>query len=109
MTPRGASPEARVIRPLMIASGMRVIVRSSPDDGATCALPLGSSRKPGFLDDPNGRAHVAPSSGDDLTITLIPEAIIKGRITLASGDAPLGVMVQLFSRQVREGLPRWTP
>ena len=67
------------------------------------------ARKPGFLDDPNGRAHVAPSSGDDLTITLIPEAIIKGRITLASGDAPLGVMVQLFSRQVREGLPRWTP
>jgi hypothetical protein len=67
------------------------------------------ARKPGFLDDPNGRAHVAPSSGDDLTITLIPEAIIKGRITLDSGDAPLGVMVQLFSRQVREGLPRWTP
>ena len=67
------------------------------------------ARKPGFLDDPNGRAHVAPSSGDDLTITLIPEAIIKGRITLASGDAPLGVMVQLFSLQVREGLPRWTP
>jgi hypothetical protein len=67
------------------------------------------ARKPGFLDEPNGRAHVAPSSGDDLTITLIPEAIIKGRITLDSGDAPLGVMVQLFSRQVREGLPRWTP
>jgi hypothetical protein len=67
------------------------------------------ARKPGFLDDPDGRAHVAHSSDDDLTIALIPEAIIKGRITLASGDAPLGVMVQLFSRQVREGLPRWTP
>ncbi len=66
------------------------------------------ARKPGFLDDPDGRAHVAPSSGDDLTITLNPEAIIKGRITLASGDVPLGVIVQLFSRQVREGLPRWT-
>jgi hypothetical protein len=68
-----------------------------------------TARKPGFLDGPDTRAHVAPSSGDDLTIALIPEAIIKGRITLASGDAPLGVMVQLFSRQVREGLPRWTP
>jgi hypothetical protein len=38
----------------------------------------------------------------------MPEAIIKGRITLASGDAALGITVQLFSHEVREGLPRWT-
>jgi hypothetical protein len=67
------------------------------------------ARKPGFLDDPNARAHVATSSGDDLTIALMPEAIIKGRITLASGDAALGITVQLFSREAREGLPGWTP
>src|SRR4029077_336172 len=66
------------------------------------------ARKPGFLDDPNARAHVATSSGDDLTIALMPEAIIKGRITVASGDPALGITVQLFSRQVRDGLPRWT-
>jgi hypothetical protein len=67
------------------------------------------ARKAGFLDDPNARAHVASSSGDDLTIALMPEAIIKGRITVASGDPALGITVQLFSRQVRDGLPRWTP
>jgi len=67
-----------------------------------------TARKPGFLDDPNARAHFATSSGDDLTIALMPEAIIKGRITVASGDAALGIAVQLFSREVREGLPRWT-
>jgi hypothetical protein len=67
-----------------------------------------TARKPGFLDDPEAKPIVAPSSGDDLTIALIPEAIIKGRIALASGDAALGVTIQLFSRQVREGLPRWT-
>jgi len=67
------------------------------------------ARKPGFLDPPDARSHIEPSSGDDLTIALIPEAIIKGRITLASGDAALGITVQLFSREVRDGLPRWTP
>ena len=66
------------------------------------------ARKPGFLDHPDAQPPIAPSSGDDLTIALIPEAIIKGRITLASGDAALGITVQLFSRQVRDGLPRWT-
>jgi hypothetical protein len=68
-----------------------------------------AARKPGFLVDPNARAHVATSSGDDLTIALTPEAIIKGWITVASGDAALGIAVQLFSRQIRDGLPRWTP
>ena len=67
-----------------------------------------AARKPGFLDNPDGRSHVAYSSGGDLTIALMPEAVIQGRITLASGDAALGIAVQLFSRQVREGLPRWT-
>ena len=67
------------------------------------------ARKPGFLDDPNARAHVASSSGDDLTIALMPEAIIKGRITVASLDPALGITVQLYLRQVRDGLPRWTP
>jgi hypothetical protein len=67
------------------------------------------ARKPGFVDDVGDSSPtVAPSSGDDLTIALTPEAIIKGRITLASNDAALGIMVQLFSRQVVDGLSRWT-
>lgn len=67
------------------------------------------ARKPGFVDDVGGsRPVVAASSGDALTIALTPETIIKGRITLASGDAALGIMVQLFSRQIVDGLPRWT-
>jgi hypothetical protein len=63
-------------------------------------------RKPGFLEDPvKNRAHA--SAGDDLTISLIPEGIVKGRITLAGGDAALGINVDLYSRQVQDGLPRW--
>lgn len=67
------------------------------------------ARKPGFLDDVGStKSNAAQSSSDELIIALMPEAIIKGRITLASGDAALGIMVQLFSRQVVDGLPRWT-
>lgn len=68
-----------------------------------------TARKPGFLDDMAGQGpKAAPSSSDELVIPLMPEAIIKGRITLDSGEAPVGIMVQLFSRQVVDGLPRWT-
>lgn len=67
-----------------------------------------TARKPGFLDSSQGSPTVASGSSDDITITLTPEAIIKGRITLASGDAALGITIQLFSRQVQDGLPRWT-
>lgn len=66
-----------------------------------------SARKPGFLEDVSAQVNPVQSSGDDITIALSPEAIIKGRITLASGDAALGIRVQLFSRQVQDGFPRW--
>lgn len=66
------------------------------------------ARRPGFLDHLRGDLRGASVSSDDVTITLTPEAIIKGRITLASGDAALGITVQLFFRQVQDGLPRWT-
>ena len=66
------------------------------------------ARKPGFLDDTSSTPSAVPAEGDDLIIGLAPEAIIKGRITLASSDPALGIMVQLFSRQVVDGLPRWT-
>ena len=68
-----------------------------------------TARKPGFLESSDARTQVAHSTSDGLTIALIPESIVKGRITLPSGDAPIGLTVQLFTRQVRDGLPRWTP
>lgn len=63
------------------------------------------ARKPGFLEPP----MVAPetASENDIIIPLLPEGIIKGRVT-ATGDQPAaGVMVQILSRQVVDGLPRW--
>ena len=39
----------------------------------------------------------------------MPEALIKGRVNISATDAATGVTVQIFSRQVQEGVPRWMP
>lgn len=67
------------------------------------------ARKPGFFAgcDESSAAH--ESSDNGLTIALVPEAIIYGRVTLANAEALSGTTVQLFFRDVVDGLPRWTP
>ena len=65
------------------------------------------ARKPGFLDDPHGTRQVEVLAGAELTIALMPEALIKGRVTLPAADPARGVDVQLFARQVQDGSPRW--
>lgn len=65
------------------------------------------ARKPGFLDDPRSRREIRATAGDDVTIALEPEALIKGRVTLSTGEAAAGVGVQLFFKQVADGLFRW--
>jgi hypothetical protein len=65
------------------------------------------ARKPGFLDDPHQRSQVRAAPGTELTIPLMPEALIKGRVTLSTGDPAIGMNVQLFTTRVREGTPRW--
>ena len=66
-----------------------------------------AARKPGFLDPPSGREEVTAPDGSEVTLSLVPEALIKGRITLSTGDAAMRVTVQLYSRQVMDGLLRW--
>lgn len=67
------------------------------------------ARKPGFLDDCNEPGAESKSSGDDHTIALVPEALIYGRVTLPDNDQLSGTSVQLFFREVNDGLPRWIP
>jgi hypothetical protein len=66
------------------------------------------ARKPGFLDDPNVRL-IEATPGSEITIPLLPEALIKGRVILSEADPALGITVQIFSRQVQEGKPKWVP
>src|SRR5690349_2620729 len=46
-----------------------------------------SAHKPGFLDDPQGYENGPASPGVDLTLSLMPEGVIKGQISLSTGDA----------------------
>src|SRR5579859_1304131 len=67
-----------------------------------------SATKPGFFDDANQRRSIQKADGE-VTISLVPEALVKGRVTLSTGDAAAGVTVQLYRRQVMEGMWRWLP
>lgn len=64
------------------------------------------ARKPGFVERDYGPAMVAP--GDSVTISLLPEAIIAGRVLVSDSDAAIGMPVELFMRQVQDGRLRWT-
>jgi len=62
------------------------------------------ARKPGFLHESR---PVQASPGSDLTISLMPEGLIKGRVTFSAADPANRVNVQLFWRQVQDGILRW--
>ncbi len=65
-----------------------------------------NARRPGFIDDRSER-QVEASPGSEITISLLPEALIKGRVTLAAGEGASGISLQIFSTQVRDGIARW--
>jgi hypothetical protein len=64
-----------------------------------------SARKPGFLEDPYPAGMA--EHGTALTLRLIPESIIKGRIVVSDADAAAGINVELFERQVQDGALHW--
>jgi hypothetical protein len=62
------------------------------------------ARKPGFLPESTVRNYF---SGKDLTLALIPEALVIGKVTLPNSDAPDSIAVEIYRRQVQDGLPHW--
>jgi hypothetical protein len=65
------------------------------------------ARKPGFLDIQNDRSLADAIPGNELTISLMPEGLIKGRVIISEADPAMGINVQLLSRQVQDGMPKW--
>jgi hypothetical protein len=43
----------------------------------------------------------------ELTIKIMPESILRGRLATSTGGPPMGVQVQLFCKQVQDGLANW--
>ena len=69
-----------------------------------------TARKPGFMTDPgNPMQNLQNENVKDVTITLIPEGLIVGSVSLPSSEAPDKIMLQIFRRQVQEGHARWVP
>jgi hypothetical protein len=68
------------------------------------------AKKPGFLTDygMQGGAIIG-GSVKDVTLTLVPEALIVGQVKFPGTDATDYVEVQLYRREVREGFARWEP
>ncbi len=67
------------------------------------------ARKPGFLDNLNGQPPVEANPDAEIVLPLLPEALIKGRIISSETDPAAGIQVQIFSRQVQDGMPKWMP
>jgi hypothetical protein len=89
----------------------RTIGGSNPVGASFPTLPnLLMARKPGFLSTDEGRspwdlAVVEP--GKDVTIALVPEARIVGRVVLPSSNAADRITVTLYHRMVIDGRTQW--
>lgn len=66
------------------------------------------ARKPGFMADPNYPAqNLQGENVRDLTISLTPESLIVGTVTLPSSEAADPITLQIFRQQVMDGRARW--
>src|SRR5208282_4623379 len=65
------------------------------------------AKKPGFLDDQSGRQSLPSDTDKDFTIALTPEALVVGRVVLASSEASDKIQLELYRRQVQEGRAHW--
>ena len=77
--------------------------REQPQFVSCCLM----ARKPGFLSEPNHGAEVGILLGSEPIIALMPEGLIKGRVSLQSSDAASGIAVEIFSRQAQDGTFHW--
>ena len=62
------------------------------------------ARKPGYLAE-NSLRDSSPNK--DLTLALVPEGVIIGKVSLPNSEAPDPVSLELYRRQVQNGLAHW--
>jgi hypothetical protein len=67
-----------------------------------------AAKKPGFLEDHTGiQNRQTDSAGKEITIPLTPEALVVGRVVLATSEPSDTIQLELYRRQVQEGRARW--
>jgi hypothetical protein len=65
------------------------------------------ARKPGFLSDQTPTQNPEHDATRELTISLIPEALIVGRVVLPTSEPSDTIELELYRRQVQEGRAHW--
>ena len=69
------------------------------------------ARKPGFLSSQNSYPNTPPTPASpgqkDVTIYLMPAALIAGRVTVADPDSPERIQVEIYRRQIQNGRAHW--
>ncbi|MGC2109690.1 MAG: hypothetical protein WA655_09245 [Candidatus Korobacteraceae bacterium] len=67
------------------------------------------ARKPGFLTDQGNESLNLPMSPatKEITISLVPEALIVGHVALPTSEAPDRIQVEIYRRQVQDGRAHW--
>jgi hypothetical protein len=68
-----------------------------------------TARKPGFLvgtENETQGTQISPQT-KDITIELMPEALIVGHVTLPSSEPPDKVQLELYRREVQDGRAHW--
>jgi hypothetical protein len=80
-------------------------------DGVYSSFPgMLGARKPGFLSSGNHSRMWNGTSvvmGKEVTIALVPEVLIVGRVVLPSSNASDRIAVELYKRQIFEGRAHW--
>ncbi len=67
-----------------------------------------TARKPGYLEGFQSYVNVEVSSdAHDLKIALTPEALITGRVISPGNDVEERIQVELYRRQIQNGVGRW--
>lgn len=79
------------------------------ENGYTIVL---MARRPGYLamQRPTMRLlHDKSPDEPEVQIKIMPESILRGRVTTSAVAPPMGVQVQLLRKQVQDGLASWGP
>jgi hypothetical protein len=88
-------------------SSTGTVFRFSPERNLSYPAAL-TARKPGFLSYGPGVQNFQPAiPNQDLTILLVPEAAIVGRVVFPTTDGSDKVEVEIYRRQVQDGRGHW--
>jgi hypothetical protein len=67
------------------------------------------AKKPGYLEDGRGARPVQAADGQmEVTIHLVPEALIVGHVTVPGSEGDVRIACGLYRREMREGQETWS-